>query len=265
VSVARLPTLGHRQLSYHKRVQKIYGSDVDSQFKAVDSLQVAIAQWDKLHKRREVRVSAPSTAIEDICVNYIKERFELGKSFVVPGALAAIAQLGSIVDTASTVSTWHVVESFFQPRVRQDRMRQGDVFFTVIDAHPEKMRLHKGQALGRTTDHVIVRAHTPALADTGSVHPTYEIRTWALRRWCASKDQRPRVAHHHQPQNYGNQNLEASRSERVVLTRRGTRIHTGLAHCSIIHRSGCGGGVHSLVSQRISSRLCLASCTVAPP
>jgi hypothetical protein len=251
-----------RPLSYFKRVQKIYGSDVLSQFKAVESLQDAIAQWDKLQKRREVRLAAPSSAIEDMCVNYIKERFELGKSFVVPGALATMAKLSSIVDTISTLSTWDVVESFFEPRVKQDFLRQGDVFFTVIDAHPERKRLHRGIALGRTTDHVIVRAHTPALAETGAVHHNYEIQTWSLRRWCASKEHWPRVAHHHEPQNHGKQDLEA---RRVVPIHRGTRRHTGLAQCSSIHRSGCSGGVHLSVASRTNSKVCLAICSVAPP
>ena len=51
-------------LSYHRRVQKIYGSDVISQFRSVDDYAAVIIKWDKAHKRLQVHHGPPMLAID---------------------------------------------------------------------------------------------------------------------------------------------------------------------------------------------------------
>ena len=102
-------------LSYHHKVRLIYGQYVESQFQVVDTIEARIARWDALRARQVVTLACPMSAMEALCVSYFQQRLEVGRTFLVPTGMAAIADLGPLVDAPSAIQYFDIMQAYFDP------------------------------------------------------------------------------------------------------------------------------------------------------
>ena len=68
---------------YSQRVQKVYGYDVDSQFKEDEEIHKVVGAWSKVMKKKTPISDVRSSPAEKLCIGYLKSRMEVGSSFVM--------------------------------------------------------------------------------------------------------------------------------------------------------------------------------------
>lgn len=175
-------------LSYYQRVQKVYGFDIDSQFKAIPRIEEAVSAWSNANKKRQVADDVKQTPSETLCIGYIKSRFEIGASFILRADLMQSAM--TRVEEVSKVTCNAIVDAAYAPRCRPAELTKDDVFFTVVDPTPESKKLHRDLTQARVISQVVIRVHgVDVVGSALSVSPNGILRRIDVRPWCSSPAQ----------------------------------------------------------------------------
>ena len=141
----------------------IYGYDIASQFRPVDDLIKDAAAWAKHNNNNKEALAIAMVPFEGQLVSYVRSRLETGAVFSIPADVAALARTG--VQNISTVGHDAFVDSCFARCLCRSTLVKGTVVFSVIDAEPNRRKVHRNNLLEKTTSLVVVRVHSPKLLD----------------------------------------------------------------------------------------------------
>ena len=132
------------------------------------------------HNQQQVQTLALfPTPMESLLTGYLKARFEVGETFVLPGALAALPR--SDLDFASSVVLSSFVDACFQPCKCTGRLVQGSVVFSVVDSDPNRRKVHGNNLKQKSNSIVLVRVHDPMPSDGTDVPVQSRNERWDLR------------------------------------------------------------------------------------
>ena len=159
----------------------------EGQFAPVPHLKAAVAKWASAVKAKTKMLALPSTEPERQGVQYLKARFTIGATFVLPLALVRAASVDAPVEASSTTFECYEL-AFFKPRAHPGRLIKDDVVFAVVDPYPENKHFFSSNAVARVTSRIVVRAHFPALCDGPRVRQEWALETWDLRPLCKSNE-----------------------------------------------------------------------------
>jgi hypothetical protein len=174
-----------KQLSYFKRVQKVYGYDVDSQFKVVHGAVDAVQAWGKAQKSRQAPLAIKYTPVESLCIAHLKSRFELGASFVATKALMDL--VSDNVNIPSSLDLDGILDAMYRAPSRPCHLMANDIFFTIVDPYPERKKLHRDVHLSRESSVVVARLHgVRCIGSSFEVDPCGRLHHLNLRAWCSS-------------------------------------------------------------------------------
>ena len=120
-----------------------------------------------------------------MALGYLKSKFEVGSSFIIPHDLVTPVLEGSGV--VSALGLQPLVDAYFNVAERPLSLQRGDVHFTVVDAHPEaKFRLRASHVVGQSSE-IVVRRFSPCV-DANILPQQWHLETWDLRGWLASPE-----------------------------------------------------------------------------
>ena len=129
-------------------------------------------------------MALPTSHLEDACVDYAKNRLEVGVTFVLSIELVKLSR--TVLDKCSTVDIDGVVDIFFAPRARPTCIQRGDVVFTVIDNRPERKHIHKNQAVLPSKSEIVVRVYATVPCDGANIPSEWSLERWDVRHWCST-------------------------------------------------------------------------------
>ena len=161
----------------------VYGYDTASQFQPVTHLKATLAAWrDATIPKTAQRIAI--TNFEQLGIDYVKSRLEVGVSYVLPERFALAARVP--IEGASVANCDAVLTAFYSPRPRARRLSQGDIVFDVVDARPERKKIFKSSPTATSTSQIVVRAHHPCQGDCDTVPGEWALVRWDARPWVST-------------------------------------------------------------------------------
>ena len=125
--------------------------------------------------------------VERLCLDYLKHRFEVGVTYIVPREQAEQARAAA--EGRSVLPMAAICDAYFTPPTHAAGTVSGDVAFTIVDARPEGKFVMNPRHAAKENTRVVVRAYSPCTRDGDERVPAaWKLESWDVRAWLQSAE-----------------------------------------------------------------------------